>query len=364
MQYAAPVTNALVKRGLFKDRPFVLADVGASGVIAQHWRLFEPHFRAYGFDPLVREVERLNAQEPNESVTYHDCFVGFEGYEGLFAAAVQRDPRTGWSNQPFERTSAARAQRLQKTSMAQWFNNEDPNLVYSARRVSLDAFFGARPDVKLDFIKVDTDGHDYEVLCGSTRVLQEHQVLGLFVETQFHGVTHLHSNLFANVDRLLREHGFSLFDLETYRYTREVLPGHFQYSIPAQTREGQLLAGDALYLRDLGAPGYEERWGVRLSREKLLKLACLFEIYGLPDCAAELLLAKKGEFGGELDSGELLSLLARQIHPWAGTLDEVNRQFDTSLAKFYPQSLKERLRRRLPRPLRRLLSRLRWRLRS
>jgi Methyltransferase FkbM domain len=96
-------------------------------------------------------------------------------------------------------------------------------VLYAKRKVSLDSFFDERPDVAVDFIKVDTDGGDYEVLCGAERILDRHMVLGLLVEVQFHGISHLHSNLFANIDRLLREHGFSLFDLDVYHYTRGVL---------------------------------------------------------------------------------------------------------------------------------------------
>lgn len=82
-----------------------------------------------------------------------------------------------------------------------------------------------------------------------------------------------------------------------YRYTRGVLPGHFVYDIPAQTHEGQVLWADAVYLR-IWRRRDEERWAMRLSAEQTLKLICLFEIFGLPGCAGELVLMKKRELGG------------------------------------------------------------------
>jgi len=346
------VTRALVTQGLFAADPFVLADVGASRGIAATWRHFEPHLKAYGFEPLVRECERLNAEERNADVRYYDYFVGYQKYGELFPATLAG----GWSNQPFERTSAARALRMQAMPAAQINNRGDPDVVYTQRRTSLDAFFAALPGVSVDFIKVDTDGQDYEVLCGSRQLLDAHPVLGLLVETQFHGISHAHSNLFANIDRLAREHGFSLFDLRTNRYTRGVLPGHFRHSFPAETCEGQLLAADALYLRDVPAPGYEAKWNLRLSPAKLLKLACLFELFGLPDCAAELFLLKKDELG--IDVRPLLDALARELHPQAATLEEVNRRFASSLEPFYPQSLNARLRRAVPPVIKRMLRRL------
>jgi len=362
VNHAAPVTRWAVAQRVFARRPFVLADVGVSGGIASHWRTFEPDLAAHGFDPLILECQRLAREEKNPRIAYHDCFIGSGGAE-LVPVSILTHPTLGWSNQPFERTSAARAQRQTSMSAAQWFNNQNPDVRYSARRSSIDAFFGALPEVSVDFIKVDTDGHDYEVLYGAQGTLDMHPVLGVLVEMQFHGVSHPHSNLFANIDRLLRERGFSLFDLETHRYTRAALPGHFVYPIPAQTWEGQILAADALYLRDIGAPGYEQRWGV-LEPDKVLKLVCLHEMFGMPDCAAEVLSAKEPLLAGQLDVGPLLDLLAREIHPGASSFAAVNQRFSSNLNSFYPQARMGSLRRHLPHSVKRLLTSLRRKLQT
>jgi hypothetical protein len=201
-------------------------------------------------------------------------------------------------------------------------------------------------------------GSDYEVLCGARGLLESHQVLGLLVEAQFHGISHPDANLFANIDRLLRELGFSLFDLETHRYTRALLPGHFTHGLAAQTHEGQVLWGEALYLRDLGAPGYEERWKPLLTETKLLKLICLFEMFGLADCAAEVLAMKREVLANAVDVDGLLNRLAGEMHPQLPSFARVNRRFDDTPEWFYPRSPKERLRRALPRPLKRALKAL------
>jgi FkbM family methyltransferase len=341
INYRGTLVRSLVEAGKFDDSPFTLVDVGVSGGLPRYWRQFEPSFAAFGFDPLQRECERLGREERNPKVKYLDYFVGADGHDALFPPDVALDPRSGWSDQPFERTSAARARDLQRTSVTRAYNDGDPDVVFTQRRTSLDAFFRQHTDARVDFVKVDTDGQDYEVLCGARELLSQHKVLGLLVEAQFHGVSHAHSNLFANVDRLLRECGFSLFDLEIHRYTRATLPGHFQSSLATSTREGQVLWGDALYLRDLSAPGYEERWNAGLPLTKILKLACLFEIFGMADCAAELLLGKKAEIHGRIDVAAALDVLAREIHPGAKSLEGVNRLFETSREKFHPQPIRE-----------------------
>src|SRR5207253_10199028 len=118
----------------------------------------------------------------------------------------------------------------------------------------------------------------------------------------------------------------------------------------AQTREGQVLAGDALYLRDVAAPGYEVRWSANFPAEKLLKMVCLFEVFGLSDCAAELLVMKEKELNDMVDVTYLLDVLASELHPKLKTLTEVNRRFDASRDFFYPHGVRQRLGRILPGP--------------
>jgi hypothetical protein len=56
----------------------------------------------------------------------------------------------------------------------------------------------------------------------------------------------------------------------------------FEYDFYAQTLFGQPHQGDAVYLRDLAAPHLGDL-AHSYADEKLLKLACLYELFGLPD---------------------------------------------------------------------------------
>jgi len=76
----------------------------------------------------------------------------------------------------------------------------------------------------VDFLKTDTDGHDYPVLRGAANLLRECPVLGIAVEVQFHGATHPHAETFSTIDCFPRHHGFSLPDLTPVRYNRAALP--------------------------------------------------------------------------------------------------------------------------------------------
>ncbi len=370
VNYNPSMTKRFVTDGVFKTEPFTVIDVGASGGIEQHWRIFGEQLVAVGFEPLVKECTRLNKVEQSPGVRYHAFFVGSEDYGSLFPDNIVTDRVLGWSNQPFPRTSSVRAQQAMNYSVTKHYNSDDDEIVLTDNVTTLDGFFSTHSIDTIDFIKIDTDGHDYEVLCGARKVLTKYPVLGLFVECQFHGVVHPHANLFSNIDRLLRDEGFSLFDIEVYRYTRACLPGQFVYNIPAQTTSGQVVWGDALYLRDVAAEGYENHWRIQFSPQKLLKLACLFEIYGLPDCAAELLVVRKEGLDGVVNVAQCLDLLAAEMNPSIPSYAEYNRTFDSALESFFPSGVAEvskgkgggkglfgRLRRYLDGPLGRLARR-------
>jgi len=301
-----PMTRHLVERGVFKGSEFGLVDVGASGGIDARWAVFGDQLRAWGFDPLEGEVERLNALG-RQDVSYHAYWVGYKGYQELLERVPSAIPdRPGISNDPGLRFSVWKA--LPPSEAVKSYDGSGSQR-QTERRIDLDDFFTGDVRQTVDFIKTDTDGHDYEVLLGAAGLLRESPVLGVQAECNFHGVLHPHAQGFANLDRFMRESGFSLFDMSTWRYTRAALPGRFVWGSPGPTEKGQLWWGDFLYFRDLGDSAYEENWGGVPAMNKVLKLACCFESYDLADCAAELLLKDERKLAPLVDVGRCLDLL-------------------------------------------------------
>ncbi len=312
--------------------PFSLIDVGASGGIADYWSVFGDKLHAVGFDPYVTEVDRLNAAETRPHVRYEAAYVGAASYGGLFPPDLRNDPIRSRNDDPFLRVSAARAMRLLHHDYGAAAYNRGAPAIMATRSVQLDDVAGT---AGTDFIKVDTDGHEIEVLVGAERLLSG-SVLGLLVECQFHGPVHPYSNAFAAIDTFLRERGFSLFDLDAHRYSRSALPGRFVYDIPAQTVLGQIIWGDGLYLRDLGDPSYESKHGFAVTKDHVLKLAALFALFGLPDCAAELLVNRSALVNASCRT-ELLDLLTAEVDPSGRTYQQYVAAFERNPASLYPR---------------------------
>jgi len=312
------LTRLLARRGSFLQDPVFVVDVGASGGIDSYWHEFKDQLIAVGFDPLSAEVERLNAQ-------------AMPGVRYVGAWVTSSSPRqTGDlpSTQFFSRTSAVRAAEVASLDYTREYFNAGIGVEFANERIVLDEYFANNDRMNIDFVKVDTDGHDYEVLLGCDQILGSGRVLGLAVEAQFQGPTSRDANVFSNIDPFLRSQGFSLFDVEVYRYSRAALPASFLFDIPAQTATGQISWGEAIYFRDLGDPSYEEMWRFEPTTVDVLKLACLFEIFGVPDCSAELILKYGQRIGSEDERTELLDILSAEQYGREITYSKLLRQFE------------------------------------
>jgi hypothetical protein len=60
----------------------------------------------------------------------------------------------------------------------------------------------------------------------------------------------------------------------------------------AQTQTGQFAWADMVYVRDLADPAHERVFDFAVTPERVLKTAAVMELFGVPDCAAELLQAR------------------------------------------------------------------------
>ncbi|MGN7614615.1 FkbM family methyltransferase, partial [Magnetococcales bacterium HHB-1] len=161
----------------------------------------------------------------------------------------------------------------------------------------LDQFYQEQKIAPADFIKLDVEGAEWDVLHGGKESLAS--ALGVCFETYFKDVAK--QPVFSKIDQLLSPLGFELFDLELKRFSRRVLPQVSPYRdsqgnrIPGPGYRGQVLSADALYFRDAIQEIKQGKRAFWQQEERLLKLAALYEIYGLYDCTIELLLFAEKE---------------------------------------------------------------------
>jgi hypothetical protein len=329
----------LVAEGLGDDF-FTLLDVGCSGGLQPAWRVFGRRLRAFGFDPNLREIERLRASESLPGVRYEAAFVGLpEGHPDAERARAN----AFWDRNPWARLSTARTLALRASFLAEVDPTEKTRLnLWSEvpladpdRPVVLSEFLIRHKITDVDFLKIDVDGADYLILRSLQPLIDEIRVLGIGIEVNFYGSDNPDVHTWHNVDRLMRRAGFDLFGLTIRTYSMAALPAPYTLSVPAQTIWGRPLQGDALYLRDGGAG--DTSW---LDAHKAAKLAALFSLFGLPDSAAETLVCYRSHLADVLDVNRGLDVLAAQA---IGDCDGSKvsypcyiAEFDADNPRFYP----------------------------
>lgn len=284
---------------------FTLVDVGCGGGLDHAWRAFEPRLRVLGLDSDSQEIARLQAAEANPQVCYR---------AGLIQAGNWAEP----SRSPWPRLAIAEWKARHATLPA-YSGGEAPGAsVEAAPAVTLTAAIAEAALERVEFLKMDVDGPDFGILQTLDQALDALGVLGIGAEVNFLGGGQDGENSFHNTDRWLRRHGFDLFDLSTRRYSMAALPGRTRLAYPAETHIGRLFQGDAVYFRDLCAPQNTDR-AAAASAEQLLKLAALFSLFALPDCAAEVLTTFRARLEAGFDVAQGLNLLAAEAQP-AGAL--------------------------------------------
>ena len=348
---ATPLLDWLNQQGVFAQSPLTLIDAGCRGGISRAWRRFAPHLVAHGFDPLLEECERLSAAEQLATVQYHARHLGLPEDD---AFVVCRNDAVGPNHNPWARLSTARAANI----LGQTSAVASPRLASPQSRIGIAEFAREHQLDSIDFLKIDVDGDDYGVLRSAARVMDP--VLGVSIEVNYFGSDAETDNTLHNVDRYMRGHGFELFGITSRLYSHAALPAPFIGRGPAATTFGRPLQGHTLYLRDVSAP--HRRDDARtLGVPRLAKLAALFELFGLPDCAAELIVTFSDRFNVIGSPEQMLDVLASGVSelpyreylrrfeddPLANAVGKAQRQQLTSSERQALVAANEKLQRKL-----------------
>jgi len=298
-----PMTRYLVeKTDVFRDEPVTIVDVGARWGFNPEWEVFGKDLRVYCFEPDEDECRRLNAAA-GKNVRYIPCALGREKSKAtLYEAKLNA------------------SSGLYKTDMSYFSRllNRDNGVTVNETTIELQTLAGALDQFgvhAVDFIKLDVEGAELDVLMGGERYLKDGLLLGILSEVRFQEEIN-GSPVYWQLEEYVRRFGFRLFGLQFTHQSRHALPypGLADYRTPdgrrffAYTTHGQIMDGDALYFRDLLIPANQSR-RASATAAQMLKLAAFLEIYCLNDCAAELVLAHKQLLQDKVDCNVLLKFL-------------------------------------------------------
>jgi hypothetical protein len=309
---------ALIAAGL-KTETFRLLDIGCSGGIADVFRAFEPRLQALGIDASVTECQRLAALERNPEISYIAAFAARTADTVIDISAGPAAPLIMQmrDRMSFMRTREIRDARLKQASTEEQLRHnawELTGLADPARPVVPTDLLAERGWTDLDYLKLDVDGADFDILQSFDGRFDALGVIAVQLEVNFIGTERPDDHTFHNTDRFMRAQGFDLLRLDVRNFSTRALPARYIGPTPAETVSGRPFQGEAYYARDLLAP-HRAAAAAAFSAEKIAKLAAVFSAWDVPDAAAELLLAKRDLLLPLVDIAAGLDLLAAQTQP-------------------------------------------------
>jgi len=250
-----------LKQVLGSDR-LEVADVGSTGGPDSRWRDCAAlcHFLAFDPDPRAEEAD------PEFAVT--NFAIGLWSSKTTRSLLLTSFPPASTVFDP-------------NHAVLDDFLNAPTSEVIGVESITLDAMSSVLAGhAKPDFIKIDAEGAELEILRGADEFLAG-SCLGIQVEASF-VERNRGAPFFSDIDCHVRSFGFSLFDLVCHRLIRTT--GFF-----GLTSRPQVIWGDAVYFLDA------EHFLMRMAQADpwrrpavFCKFLLLLLVYGAHDYAAEI----------------------------------------------------------------------------
>lgn len=282
-------------------------DVGARGDIYAPWSLFQDDsLKVIGFEPDPKECARLSQLYPGR-VYYPHALWGSEATKNFYLYEWESTSSMYPPNEAPNRTYLER----------HWTGRK-PKAEIEVQCVALDDVL-SEADAP-DFIKLDTQGSEYEILQGARKILTKNQPLVL-AETWCTEV-YKGAPLTHDVMRLMHELGYELFDLNVaaaWRYGPKAIK-----SVNAKAR---MIGFDLLFVKRVDLHDFD-------NLETLLKFAGLCELFGFRDYAA--LSLEKSKFADTLIVKQAIDVLV------------ANNQWETSWQRKIASKFKRLVRKNSP----------------
>ena len=250
-------------KNMLADSNLVIADIGAAGGVGARW------------GPLKYSVKFI-------------CFEADQRSLGSIAGENMICFPTGLGEKKAKKTlfltafpDASSTYPFNLSRLNDYANYKSHEVTGSAQieADTLDNCLSKHPGLRLDFIKVDVEGADLEVLKGATASLRT--VKGIQVEVSFIE-RHVGAPFFGDIDAFLHQYGFELFILKREHWLRRNL----LYGVNSSP---QIIWADAVYF--LTKETFLKRLSQQSDSEKeadFVKFIIILLAYGAHDYAMEL----------------------------------------------------------------------------
>jgi len=247
---------------------FIFIDVGAMGGIPLKWSGMMGAMKVIAFEPDLREFYKLKSNDKIKYLNYvlHDKSEDLKYYI-----------TAGHGNSSIFKPNV---DILSQYDDEERFQVIKESVISSTRVRNLDSIIEEDDLADIDFIKIDTQGSELNILKGAQKKVIP-KILGIQIEVEF---IEMYKNqpVFRDVDEFMDKNGLQLMDLRRFYWKRKDFCNY--------NGKGQLIFGDALYFKKLNVlfQGLSEINDKLYGRSKIFKsiLTCL--VYKMFDYAVSI----------------------------------------------------------------------------
>ncbi|MFA6082688.1 MAG: FkbM family methyltransferase [Patescibacteria group bacterium] len=247
------------------SHPLTFLLIGASGGLPEHWRPYDNLLNIIGFEPDPNSYRNL-PQLDNQ----HYINIGLLDHRDSVTLYQTKNPAVSSIYKPNQ-------DFLDRFAVADYFH------LTGQSEVKVDTLDNLNQEGLVtsgDFLQLDTQGSELLILQGGNIFLQKYG-FGVEVEIEF-APLYQKQPLFPQVDEYLQSLGFYLFDIRPQYFKRKI-------GLNYGNRKGQLLAGDALYLRNMTSYFHLlNNWPPDQQKLKIYYAVLICLHYGYLDYALEL----------------------------------------------------------------------------
>lgn len=281
-------------------------DIGVRGGVGEHWLFFGDHLELRGFDIEDAIAPLVAANKHPDRFHYFGMCLGDKDETRPFRFYPDNP-----SSSHFAASNGTDAAAID----GQW---QDVQI----RR--LDTLFADGIVEQTDFIKMDAESYEIEIVRGGDIFFANSGVFGVESEVTFFRTPRNPRSHMAELYDELGPHGFEVYDAGIHRAARLPLARGFpQPSSEKKLRPvGRAWAFDFLFLHNaFNEPATLGNQGI----DRLLKMAAVAEIYGLQDVALDILFKNRNIVGGRIDIDEASNWLVRDTSASALTYREYSQ---------------------------------------
>ncbi len=214
----------------YAHSPIVHLDIGASGGLQKNWRGARRHLIKIFVEPDEHTFNNLSKNADEGTILISTPLYSERKFIDFYICRKQEVSSIYFPNREF----------LNQFPDPQRFDVIDTTKLEADTLDNVLKKYNT-PDKKyvIDFIKVDTQGSELDIIRGATETIKN-GVMGLEVEVEFAEI-YKGQHFFEDVNTFLREHGFVFFDFtQTTHWRKKKFFG-----------SGQLVSADALYFKKL-----------------------------------------------------------------------------------------------------------------